>query len=199
MVLSQSKDLPKKNPLKQLDSLPQELNECAIQEQKKSEFKQVESQDKHLKSKFLHPTRKLSTSDSVMKEIKDITRGFQRLGNSCENIHDSPRRGNKKSENSNSCFDLTSTNVSSSMRNRRSGDLMPDSFAVTANIHNTNSGSKSPKNNRSVLKTASSVGCLIKKKVLFDLRKCPEKNLIQNETMNTNVEDIEETNSSSSR
>ncbi|XP_043472372.1 zinc finger protein DZIP1 [Leptopilina heterotoma] len=195
MSLPKSMDLSKKNSPKQLDILPSKLIEFENKDFRKSEIKKYETQDKNPKSKFLYSARKLSNSEPALKEIKDTTDDFQELESSCESIESLPIKGNKELSSSKPRFELTSTSTSS-MRSRKS--LMPDFFSTTTNKESTNSLTKSPKNNRSVLKTASSVGCLIKKKVLFDLRSS-EKNSTPRESMTTpNTDDSDEDDSRTS-
>lgn len=196
--LPKGRDLSKKNSPKQFDILPSKLIDSENRDFRKMEIgkktERHESQDKNAKSKFFYSARKLSNSEPALQEIKDTGNDFHELESSCESIENMPIKGNKEFGNSKPTFELTRTSTSS-MRSRRS--LMPDFFSTTANKESTNSLTKSPKNNRSVLKTASSVGCLIKKKVLFDLRSS-EKNLTPRESMNPSTDDSDEDDSRTS-
>lgn len=174
-----------------MDLLPRKLSEFDIREFGRDRGnspvteRKIESQNDSSPT----PTRRRSSilTDQIIngriqntKEFMDSNLSFKQLSHSYESTEDFLGQANEEYRKSNPTLDMSSAKVTSTP-NRNVNNIMQDSYFIAMNVQETiHSFAMSPKNNKSVLKsTTGSVGSMVKKKVLFDLKSSPDKDSMQ--------------------
>ncbi|XP_033232263.1 uncharacterized protein LOC117183153 isoform X2 [Belonocnema kinseyi] len=193
-VMRSRNSTPEKTHAKQqfgMDILRRKLSEFDIRELKRDKGnwplkeRRMESQNDSRST----PTRRRSSIDTDQiingtiqntKNFMDSNISLKKLSHSYESTEDFFEQTNEEYRKSNPTLDMTSAKVTSTP-NRNLNNIMQDSYFIDMNLQETiRSFSMSPKNNKSVLKSATgSVGSMVKKKVIFDLKNSPDKDSMQ--------------------
>ena len=176
-----------------MDLLPRKLSEFDIRELRRDQHnklvavRRIESQNDSSPTPTPTPRRSSMHEERIAtnriqnsKELTDSNLSLKKLSHSYESIKDFLGQVNEESRKSNPALDMMSAKVTSTP-NRNVNNIMQDSYSTAMNDQETiHSFTMSSKNNKSVLKsTTGSVGSLVKKKVLFDLKGSPDKDSLQ--------------------